>query len=225
MPANPAVLTEKYLIVGEGPSDAAFCRHLCEVRSIMGFQFEYADGKTNYERYLNGLQARTGFDNLEAILIVADNDETPDDSFRNVRVQLRKARLPYPDRTLTIARRSANVLAVAVMMIPFDGTQLFHGCLETLLLEAAGTRLGRESKCLDGYCDCIDTTRWARTSLDKMRLRCMLAAAWPDDPNISLQWALNPKKNLIPLDHACFNQIVEILRDFEGFVARGGLSP
>jgi hypothetical protein len=42
----------------------------------------------------------------------------------------------------------------------------------------------------------------------------MISAAWPDDPNLGLQYALNPEKNLIPLDAACFDEIADELKKF-----------
>ena len=221
-PTNPAI-TKRFLIVGEGAGDAAFFTHLCEVRNIEGFQIEDAGGNTNFQRYLEGLPGRTGFDELEAALIVSDNDETPDDSWKEVRRQLKKADLPYPDNPLRVARRSTNSVAILVMMIPFVGNTVSRGCLETLLLESAGNHLPEAKLCVDSLCSCIDTSKWSQTSLDKMRLRCILASAWSSDPNVGLQWALKPDKSLIPLTFQCFDEIAAILGDFENFVAKGGI--
>jgi len=118
-----------------------------------------------------------------------------------------------PNNPLELAKRT-NGFPVAVVMLPFRNGVVARGALETLLLAAATDNLPTPARCAADYCACINMHAWPQTAADKMRLRCMIAAAWPDDPNISLQWALSPNKNLIPLHHPCFDEIALWLTNF-----------
>ena len=54
---------------------------------------------------------------------------------------------------------------------------------------------------------------WANGShVDKFRLRALLAASFPSNPNFGLQYALDPAHDVIPLTHGSFDHIVAFLR-------------
>jgi len=185
------------------------------LRGIPDFQSEDAGGTSKFQAYLDGLESRTGIGNLEAVIIIGDNDDAPAERFRELRTQLKKARLPYPDNPLEIARRANPNFAVIVVMLPFTAAgAVARGCLETILLESAAQRHAAIKLCVDGYAACVGVNGWSIAKTSKMLLRCILSAAWPDDPNYGLQYALNPAKNLIPLDHTCFDLIAHFLEDF-----------
>jgi len=210
IPSRSQEITEDFLIVGEGEGDSAFFRHLLANRGIAGFQAEDAGGSGNFRNHLQGLNIRSGINRLRALIVVGDNEETPDDCFKRIRSHLKKADLPVPNNPLELAPRTTG-FPVAVMMIPFDKAR---GALESLLLKAATDHLVVPARCVGNYCQCINTSTWPKTASDKMRLRCMIAAAWPEDPNIGLQWALSPDRKLIPLNHPCFDEVAQWLSDF-----------
>jgi hypothetical protein len=166
---------------------------------------------------LKGLQARTGFNRLKGLLIIADNDETPDDSFKNVQRQIEKAKLPRPLTPLQKAIRTNFPCAVVVLMLPYPNVGAdSHGCLETLLLPAAERNLPNQQACVRIYRECVVGCggQWSKTASSKMHLRCLLSASCPEDPNISLRHALRPERNLIPLTDPIFDPVASILIHF-----------
>jgi hypothetical protein len=220
IPAKKAIIAQ-YLIVGEGDGDEAFFTHLCEKRKIEGFQFEHASGKDDFETFLSGLQGRSGISALRGLLIVGDNDETPDANFKNIQKQIGKAKLPQPNNPLVRAARGDLPFSLAVLMLPYPRIGAdSHGCLESLLLPAAERHLPNQTNCLVTYCDCISSCagNWNRTAKDKMRLRCLLSGSHEADPNIGLRYALNPNRDLIPLDDQIFDEIELLLRSFAAWM-------
>jgi hypothetical protein len=216
IPSNSPI-EEDLLILGEGDSDSAFFKNLCEKRNIAGFQCENVGGKQKFQSYLEALEGRTGFDRLKAILLVADSDDDPDERFDSVRKQIKKAKnFPHPDNPLTLAKRS-GCCSTAIMMIPFGAYGPTRGCLETILYPAACTALRHLVACVDDFCRCTGADRWgSRTSVDKLKLRALLSVAWSDDPNLNLPNLVSLAKGLIPLENNVFDPIADYLNRFKG---------
>lgn len=218
-------ITADWLIVGEGDGDDAFFRYLCQVRNIDGFQIEHVSGNADFENFLKGLDGWTGINRLKGLLVVADNDETPDASFANVRGQIGRAHLPQPNNSLQKANRKDGKLfqyAVAVLMLPYPRIGAdSHGCLETLLLPAVERNLPDHRNCIEAYCECIFACgrQWTRTAKDKMHLRCLLSGLSNGDPNIALKHALRPATALIPLNDQVFDPIATLLSRFGEWLA------
>lgn len=213
-PAPIPSITSDFLIVGEGKGDAAFVRHLCEARGIdiTNFQIEEAGGSGNFEAYVRGLSFRRSFDRAEGLLVVGDNDDSPDANFNQIRNYLKKAKLPCPNQRLQVARNGPQGVAVVVMMLPYTvAAGPTRGSLDTLLLTSVDDNNAAIGACINAYRACIPGDR-KKNEEDKFRLRCFLAALYPEDPNISLQYALLPSRNLIDLNHVCFNEISDFLR-------------
>jgi hypothetical protein len=200
-------IAEKVLIVGEGKGDCAFFKYLCADRNIVGVEFDEAGGTGKFESYLKALPSRSGFGRLLGLIVAVDCDDGPDAALAEARRSIKKAGLPYPDNHLQIKRNNDSPLKVSIMMIPFSDNGPIRGCLETLLLQSAVEHLPI-SRCIEDHCECVATRDWPKiSSVHKFKLRSLLAAAWPDDPNIGLQYAVSPSKNLIPLGNRCFDTI------------------
>jgi len=215
-------ITEELLIVGEGDGDEAFFRYLCEVRNVPGFQFDCANGISDFETFLKGLPGRSGISKLRAVLIVGDNDETPDANFSIIQKQIGRAKLPQPQNPLSRVARGDLTYRIAVLMLPYPRIgNTSHGCLESLLLPAIERNFDPELNCLDSFCQCITGCGkyWSRTSRDKMRLRCLLSSCHPDDPNLGLRYALKPTLNLVPLDDHIFDEVHELLLHFADWMS------
>jgi hypothetical protein len=210
-------ITRDFLVVGEGQGDAAFVRHLCAVRGIDtdNFQIEDAGGTGKFEAYIGGLRFRPNFDRTKGLLIVGDNDDSPDDNFGNIQNYLKKGKLPRPAHRLQVARHTADGLAVVVMMLPYTiAGGATRGSLETLLLRSVNDGNPVIAGCVDVYRGCIPAAGRTKNQDDKFRLRCFLTALWVDDPNISLQYAISPAKHLIDLSHESFNEVAAFLQGF-----------
>lgn len=218
-------ITHDYLIVGEGDGDESFFRYLCGARNIPGFQFEHASGKDDFENFVRGLSGRTGIEKLKAMLIVGDNDETPDANFMNIARQIGRARHPQPQNPLWRTQRADISYSFAILMLPLPRiSNSSHGCLESMLLQAAEPNLRTQTACLDAYCDCIGVRGWRRTDHDKMRLRCLMSASYSDDPNAGIQHCLKPDRNLIPLTHEYFNEVAHLLSNFGAWMSSNHVS-
>lgn len=222
-------ITHPWLLVCEGFGDGEFFKHLCSVRNIRGFQVEHLtshekgqpSGSGGFRRYLQGLPGRKG--NPKAVLIAADSDDEPDKAFDDIKKQIKKANLLPPDNPLEVKRQPTGP-AIVVMMIPLHQPgQSAKGSLESLLLTSICHHLPAKALCADAYRECIGTADWPTTKADKMKLRCMIAGHWMDDPNISLGYALHPTRAIIPLDHACFDQTAEFLGSFEVWLRERGI--
>jgi len=209
-------LTKDYLIVGEGKGDAAFVSYLCEARTIdvSDFQIEDAGGSGNFGDYIEGLRLRPNFDRAKGLLVIGDGDDRPEANFTRIRGHLKKGKLPFPNEPLHVARNGPGGLAVAVMMLPYTlAAGPLKGSLETILLTSVEQNNIAIGACIDAYHACVGKGR-TRNEEHKFRLRCFLAALFPEDPNISLQFALSPTRNLIDLNHPCFDEVADFFRGF-----------
>ena len=219
---SDAPISTDFLIVCEGDGDEAFFRHLCTERGIQGYKAEKTGtGNSGFLPYFQGLLGRSGIERLKGVIVVSDNDDAPDESFSEVRDQLKKAKVPHPENALEIVKWPTLDFALSVMMIPFSSGKCERGCLETLLLESVTQKFPDLHDCCNRYTACVGADHWANSqSIDKMKLRCMLSAAWEEDPNLGLQHALNPTKALVPLDHKSFDEIAAFLTAFPDLAVR-----
>jgi hypothetical protein len=206
------------LIVCEGDGDRSFVERLCACRSL-GFAFTVAiprfgepSGNTAFASMLAAQRAAA--ERPSTIILVADNDGDPAGSFRSVVNQIKAAGdygIPTAPRQVA---RSAGFPDISVLMVPWDDVP---GAIETLCYEAAAKRRPELAACVERFVECIlpHSSGWSVTKLAKLRLRCFLAAACPQDPNTSLTYAWSRTPNdLIPLEHSCFDQIVSYLQTF-----------
>ncbi|MGI0015157.1 MAG: DUF3226 domain-containing protein [Nitrososphaera sp.] len=211
------------LILCEGQSDAAFLRHLIQERRLPDFEVKYpkegeSGGRSAFGKRLDALRAEPGFERITAVLIMSDNDDDAEASFREIRTQIQWAGYPAPEAPLQVARGN-GFPAVVVLMLPGAGEL---GNLELLCLRAAYDRWPNLKNCLDEYCQCARTVEWPLNKQSKMRLRCLLSAVCEADPNTSLvyAWSDGKRGDLIPLDHQCFDQIAEFLRSIAAYLGQ-----
>ena len=219
---NPE-LKHPRLILCEGQGDQSFFRHLILERLLPSFDVYYpslphtfSGGRQAFGQMLQALSAVRGFNELKGILVVSDNDENPSRSFQEVAQQISAAEgFARPASPLTIARTN-HIPPLVVLMIPWTAQP---GTLETLCLISASAERPALRDCLNTYADCTDAIDWPISKRDKMRLRCMLSASCPTDPNTSLvhTWSAG-RERLIPLEHECFNQIANFLAGFDTFI-------
>lgn len=212
----PSPLTEDFLVVGEGSGDASLINYLCRARNISGFQVEDARGESKFVNHIKGLKSRTGYERLKAVLVVSDNDESPEARFNEIRNYLKDANVPYPETELTVARRTRDGIAFVVMMIPHVDGRPARGCLETLLLQCIEENQPALKECVDGFQVCMAAER-TKNQTDKLRLRCFVAALHPTDPNLALSFVLSPTKGIVDLNHSCFDEIATFLTNLPVF--------
>jgi len=186
------------------------------------------DSSALMPEYIKDLRSISGFNvNCKLLLVVGDNDDKAQLKFDNIRKALKKAKVPAPNNPLEVLKWTTDDLRVAIMMLPFDNAfNSTKGCLETLLLESAQSKNPANASCIPAFEACVGANAWPNDShIDKFRLRALLASLFKDDPNFGLQYALNPKYDVIPLNHNAFDGIVDYLKNLPGKVARSVPSP
>lgn len=203
------VIKSDTLIVGEGDRDAVFFKHLCEKRGITRFQCEHGKGIDNFPEYFLGHTGWTNFDELRALIVVADNDADAGKCIEKVQKALRGVKLPAPDNPLEWVKRDDSP-KVTIIQMPFDGTPGKLGCLETLVLQAMESTYKLQADCARQLFQCTGADKWkTRSSRDKFLLRSILTSLWEENPNSGLKECI--EHNLIPFNHPVFDPLAEVL--------------
>src|SRR5215204_2902971 len=104
------------LILCEGAADRQFLSRLMINRGFgtdIYVQYprgaEHSGGKDKFAAYLRGISvSETFIKNVRAVLLVADNDDAPDDAFRAVQEALAAASFPVPSAPGEYAAHSSG---------------------------------------------------------------------------------------------------------------------
>jgi hypothetical protein len=178
---------------------------------------QYAGGRSQFGRYLSSISVDEAFvENVKVVLIVSDNDTDPAVSFAEVQEEIRSSKtFPAPTAELAIAR-SKDGPAVVVLMLPMgDGP----GNLESLCYEAAMTKWPLLIPHLDEFVGNCPPAAWSLGKQAKMRMQTILASTNDQQPDTGFAGHWNqPAQFRVPLDHACFDELTEFLRNFSEFV-------
>ena len=213
---NAAELVHPVLLLSEGKSDASFLTHLIGQRDVaalhIGFPTDITGGfgKTGFGKFLASLPARTGFENLKSILLLYDNDDDPHAAFMAVRALVSPGD-PYsiPATPMNLAEAEKNKVRLMFVPMPEVGQP---GTLETLLLQSA-TASADALRCVDDLVKCAECASWPPSAAAKMRLRCLIAVKCQGHSDITLTHVWGKAGNPIDLTHACFDELVQTVRD------------
>ncbi len=153
-------------------------------------------------------------ENVKAVLIVSDNDDDMQESFRLVKAGLEQSGgFGIPDAERVVARSEGYPLVV-VVMIPM-GTL---GNLETIALEAAYSKW-EIKPALDAYVNATPAAGWSVGKQSKMRMHALLAATVETKPESSFAHHWQEREEFhIPLDHEAYNDLVLFLMGFEELI-------
>ena len=214
--------TLKRVMLCEGPHDEAFFRALIREHRLTEWHItNTSDGNKTGSNSLFGqkLLAFTtwrGFEGLTDVVVVADNDEDPDVTFKFVQDQIEEARklgaIQYavPDQPYI---KKTGTPAVTICMMPAAGMK---GNLEALCYIAASNAAADVAKCVEQYSACVGSDKWgSQSKLSKMKLRSLLAGKHRTNPDIGLGRVWVQEPDLIPLNDACFSELVNHLRAYE----------
>lgn len=227
MPRKLLQIAERYVLLCEGQHDSQFFTHLIMqnpglpafVISSVSYVLGAAHGgNTRFTQALDELPAIPGFDLVERILIVADNDLDPVASFSALANQI-NATAPFkgPPAGRFLAPtapqiKSTGTPPIVVLMLPWTNVV---GNLDTLCLEAAmANALAPIPACVDEFARCTGADQWSPTALAKMKLRSFLSASWQANPYISPAYVWSMRTNLVPLNTPSFAPIINFLRQF-----------
>jgi hypothetical protein len=184
-----------------------------------------AGGRDQFGSYLLGLPSIRGFYDLTDIILVADCDDKPDESFKYICDQISNAKPQATPLVTFTAPKIPNVprakdasLArgepyISILMLPWAGEV---GCLETLCLKSAADAAPAVAVCMEEYAQCVSVDQWPVSKQAKMKLQALMAGAFKDNPAIALGrvWTENPKETLVPLKHPCFDRLETFLKSF-----------
>lgn len=217
---NQGELTEPTLVLCEGKRDASFVLHLAERRGINGIQIGFPDpagqvtvtsdayGKGGFKKYLMDLRARSGFKNLQHIVILRDRDDDEATAFEDVARQIAEAG-KYEVPT-ALEQETKGSPAVVVRLIPDAATE---GNLDVLLLRAIGAT-HELSRCFGPYFDCCGLDAVPIGEAAKIKLTTIVAASCRRNPSASLAFVWSQTGNPISLDSPVFDDLADFLRRF-----------
>lgn len=215
-------ITLPNLLICEGPDDVSFFQALLSahhnlphfsVRDTSHIKGQGA-GNSRFSNALIGLRVdEESFRTVERILIVADNDEDPAASFRNVQKQINTAfgDKSAPSNVLEWAQVTPNI-RLKVLMIPRANEQ---GNLETLCKPVAEAADLTAAAHIDALANAARVDHWPNLMRrNEMWLRCNIAIRCKTNPFVFLGNVFREHKLLIPLGGNQFRHITDVLATF-----------
>jgi hypothetical protein len=161
-------ITHSHLLLCEGMHDKQFFDYLLIQHSLPAFQtasFGFVggappnrDGVDYLDKALNAIVGIGGFRNvLQAILIVADNDDDPVAAFQKVRRLIGAAAAhsySVPTAELT---KAVGQPTIVVMMLPWTGVR---GALDTLCLSSASNQRNTIAGAVENFATITGVSSW-----------------------------------------------------------------
>jgi hypothetical protein len=216
--------TKPRFILCEGIDDKAFLEALIEDRHLPEFQVRHSaecnktqtGGNTGFRPAVKGMEALSGFDQLRALLIVADNDVLGQ-SFHDTQTAFTANGYIAPPTPGEIGNMKGK--AVAIFMVPSADTV---GDLESLSLPAIYQKWPRAKRCVPlflkctGAIACTGKPKWPkRSSISKAYARAAAVGFNEDDPYMGIGYLF--KHHQLSPQHECFNEIANFLANFDAF--------
>jgi len=214
-----------YVLLCEGVGDERFYHGLFEKRQI-GSEFhirspykegEYQGGITNFASDLNNISTNESFlTSVKAVLVVADNDTDKQVSFAAIQSQIKLADgFGVPAQERIVAKSKNDLPSIVILMIPLG----LPGNLESLCLEAAYSKFGLKAE-LDTFVSSTPAKDWSVGKQAKMRMQTILAATNRKQPDAGFAGHWKSKEQFrVPVEHACFDDLANFLRDFPSLVS------
>lgn len=219
------------MLLCEGQHDSQFFTNLidtrglpkfevCSVNYVLGGTTGTGGGNSRFTEALDALPALPGFDRVQKILLVADNDANPAIEFQNVSAAIAAtapiigpptSRLVAPATPLTKAGANPTIV---VMMLPWTG---LPGSLSTMCVIAARNAAPAIACCVDALAVCTGADKWTLAQRAKMQLHAIIASSHQTKPHLSPAYVWSERTNLVPLSDHIFDQIDTFLRGFPTF--------
>lgn len=208
-------------ILCEGINDKFFLNTIIERRGLPSFQIRHSaecngnniGGREGFGHAIEGIDVVSGFPELKGIIIITDNDH--EQVIANIQTNL--AQFGY------IAPVNANQVGsiqgkpTAIILIPRHDS---YGSLETLCLPALYEKWPGAEVCVREYLECTRAVTWEKQhELCKAAVRSIISGFYETDPYKGLGYLFRDDKSLA--DHACFNELADILNRFDEIVEKG----
>jgi hypothetical protein len=186
-------ITKKKLLAVEGQDEIAFFKELFEHMGMLDIvDLLEVKGKDNFKNEIPLLTRTTGFNDLEAVAIIRDADDSYKSAFESVKSVLKKNSLQAPERPGEFSQGNPKV---GVFIMPDNKNS---GMLENLCLETVKEK--EEMKCVNRFIDCANQLENPPKPKDiaKAKVQAFLALM-PEVPN---QVGLGAKKRCWDFDSA-----------------------
>lgn len=213
-----------WLIACEGPGDKnvldrLISHHVLDQRFVVQFPGKELGGSPGRGGIVPWLDLAYETDtefrrNVKAVLIIADNDDVPEDSFKEILVGLKKAKAlktALPTKAQEVVR-TAGMPDLSILMIPIGE----RGAIESLCVAAAYSSWPVQSA-VDAYIAATPAKTWGPTKQAKARMQVVIGGTCEQRPETSL--ASMRDHCPFPVGDQSFSGIVEFLRGFEALLA------
>jgi len=219
-PRKLEVLSRPFFIVTEGMADAYFVDELLKHKAITKCSVGCPSkdsaggmGKPAFGKYLLGMQtarARKTSVNLQGLLVIADADENPAKSFKDVTDALDNAQFPKPTDPFQV--QDINGFRSAVYLIPAQGET---GTLEHLLLRATFLKSQGLEQCLAQFSECTGGLKSTDANSNaKMRMSVLAGAFCKGNPWCSAGLMWKDEGNPVPIDSKAFDALSAFIVQF-----------
>jgi hypothetical protein len=192
------VFVNARVVISEGEEDAAFTRAMLQSHSNNLPAFDVSPvidisrtgGSSGFEAAVMRADGIAGFTGVNDVVIIGDNDDDPAMAFESIVRQLQKAQADgnltrdWAMPTVPYAKAAGDP-SVSIWLWPSPGKP---GCLETLLWRAvqADNRYRAITACVEQAIQCARIGEWPLSKLDKARVRCFIALALRQSPEVSV---------------------------------------
>jgi len=213
-----------WLILCEGPGDKYVLDKLLRLHGLdakffVNFPGEEAypsGGRGKFAKWLSDRRddSETFRENVKVVLIVSDNDDSPEDSFKEITKSLKKEdHFGVPTAPKQLAKKQ-GAPHIVILMIPIGA----HGNLETLCVRAALSKWPLTTA-LDAYVQASPAHTWGLSKQSKMKMQAIIAATCEQDPDTNLANLFQKREEFhVPVNDVVFNEIAQFLREFETFL-------
>ena len=214
-------LKHELLIICEGKADENFIKKLIEVRideyDFPQFDILNTEGKDNFDKKLLSIKGNRHFENIRAILIMADSNDSPEETFKNICKQIEgiKKNYPIPSKLLEV-KKVDNMPAICVMLLPNEKEA---GSLETLCVEELKTKDNNIENCVNKFFACgeFKINEWNKEKQAKAKYASMVAVLNKDDPSKAVSYAFTSdkiKSAMLDVSHACYSDVAKRISNF-----------
>jgi hypothetical protein len=215
-----AAFTKPRFMLCEGDDDKGFFEALITTRGLPEFQICHSaevcgtGGITGFAKSLGGMEVLSGWRDLKALLIVADNDLVGP-SFGAAQKALTDNGHVAPAHPAAVGRMFGK--PVAILMIPSANTV---GDLESMCLPAVYGKWPKAKRCVTfflkcaGALKCSGANNWnKRASVSKARVRSATVGFNEDDPYKGIGHLF--RNGTLSVNDPCFDEVAAFLRGFD----------
>jgi hypothetical protein len=213
------VITQPFLVVCEGFSDAKFIAKLIERIGITNCNVGcpsklggHGDGKDAIRSYLGAVRTSVtlGKARLQGVLVVADADGDTNDIFTAIADGLEETGFHRPSGSFQI---EGNPVRSAIFLIPGENR---NGTLEHILWDAAVQKNPMAEECVDNFAKCMGDVlaSCSENQQAKIKMSALVAVSCKGNPWASSAMMWSDIGNPVPIDSTCFSDISDFLVRF-----------